>query len=248
MSSSSALRLAGVTRRYDELTVLDGVDLAVAEGEVVALVGLNGAGKTSLLRTALGMLRPHEGRVEVFGVDVFSPGGRPDWSLVGHQVDTGNGYPELTVDENLWVAAMARGLQRERIGEAVDGVVDGFVLQPVRRRRAGVLSLGNRQRLGLAMAFVHSPQLLVLDEPVNGLDPVAVVHLRDLLRAVADAGAAVLVSSHHLDEVARVADRIDVLHRGLLIGQLPVRRQLMERAFFAMVHNFDVDHPEGELL
>ena len=110
---------------------------------------------------------------------------------------------------------------------------------PGPERRASTLSLGNRQRVGLASALVHRPRLLVLDEPTNALDPSGVVLLRELLLGAARDGAAVLVSSHHLDEVARIADRVSVIHAGAIVGELDPHGVDLERAFFAMVHAAD---------
>ena len=122
---------------------------------------------------------------------------------------------------------------------AVDRVVAELELEPWSTRRASTLSQGNRQRVGLASALVHRPRLLVLDEPTNALDPSGVVLLRELLRDAARGGAAALVSSHHLDEVARIADRVSVIHAGAIVGELDPQGVDLERAFFAMAHAAD---------
>ena len=120
-------------------------------------------------------------------------------------------------------------------------MIERLALEPWATRRTGTLSQGNRQRLGLAAAVVHRPELLVLDEPTNALDPSGVVLLRDLVAELASAGAAVLVSSHHLDEVARVADRVSVVHRGHVVGELDPSGHDLERTFFALVHQADAE-------
>ncbi len=234
----SALEIRALSHRFDDLPVLREVDLHVAEGEVHALIGFNGAGKSTLMRAALAMLRPDAGTLRVLGVGVREADASV-WGRVGHLIDTPFVYPELTVRENLWAAARLHGVPSSRAPSAVDRVLAELQLEPWARRRASTLSLGNRQRVGLASALAHGPRLLVLDEPTNALDPSGVVLLRELLLAAARGGAAVLVSSHHLDEVARIADRVSVIHAGAIVGELDPRGADLERAFFAMVHDAD---------
>jgi ABC-2 type transport system ATP-binding protein len=236
--SDPALDLRDLRHAYDGAPVLRGVDLSVAPGEVHALVGFNGAGKTTLIRAALGMVRPAHGVVRVLGADV-GDAGAATWSRVGHAVDSPFVYPELTVRENLWAAARLHGVSRGRSAAAVQRVVDALALGAWAERRAAALSLGNRQRVGLASALVHDPRLLVLDEPTNALDPSGVVLLRELLVSAAGAGAGVLVSSHHLDEVARIAHRVSVIHAGVVVGELDPRGPDLERAFFDMARRAD---------
>jgi ABC-2 type transport system ATP-binding protein len=144
------------------------------------------------------------------------------------------------VRQNLYAAARLHGLPRSLAPASVQQVVAQLELSHWADRRCATLSLGNRQRVGLGCALVHRPDVLVLDEPANSLDPAGVVLVRDLLRHEADRrGLSVLVSSHHLDEVARIADRISVLHRGRLVGALDPGGVDLERAFFALVHAAD---------
>jgi ABC-2 type transport system ATP-binding protein len=236
----SALEISGLGHRFDNMPVLRDVDLTVAPGEVHALIGFNGAGKSTLMRAALGMLRPDVGSVRLFGVKVADADAAV-WRRVGHLVDTPFVYPELTVRENLWAAARLHGVPTSEVAATVDRVVADLALGPWFRSRGSMLSLGNRQRVGLASAFVHRPRLLVLDEPTNALDPSGVVLLRELLLGAARGGAAALVSSHHLDEVARIADRVSVIHAGAIVGELDPHGVDLERAFFTMVHAADQD-------
>lgn len=235
---NAALEIRAVCKAYDAETVLDELDLSVQPGEVHALVGLNGAGKTTLMRVALGMTRPESGTVEVLGFDVATAPSTC-WAGVGHMIETPFAYPELSVTENLYAAARLHGIDRSHADHAVLEIVSRLGLDPFARRRAAALSLGNKQRVGLASALVHHPRLLILDEPTNALDPSGVVLLRDLVREVANSGAGVLVSSHHLDEVARVADRISAIHRGRIVGELDPSGSELERAFFELVHRAD---------
>lgn len=209
-----ALSLRSVSKHYGPVRAVDGVSLDVVPGELYALLGLNGAGKTTVMRTVLGMVRPAAGSVTVLG---RGRGDRSVWSRVGYLVEAASAYPELTVRENLEVA---RRLHRLRSRTAVPEALALFGLGEYADRRARALSQGNLQRLALARAMLHRPSLLVLDEPVNGLDPAGVVEVRALLERLArEDGTAILLSSHILGEVARVATRIGVLHRGGLIDE-----------------------------
>jgi ABC-2 type transport system ATP-binding protein len=233
--TAAALVARAVSRRFgDEQALLD-AELRVEHGEVVALVGLNGAGKSTLMRVLLGMVRPDSGTVEVAGQPVATAGPGV-WQRVGHLIETPPRYRELTVVESVYTAARLQGRNRVDARRLADQTITRLELDRWRARRTGALSLGNRQRLGIAMAVAHHPDVLVLDEPSNTLDPLGVVLVRELLReAAGERGAAVLVSSHHLDEVARTADRVVVLHRGRTLGELDRGGQDVEQAFFSRV-------------
>ncbi|OXM63203.1 ABC transporter ATP-binding protein [Amycolatopsis vastitatis] len=206
----------GLTKRYRDVLAVDELTLRVTPGEIYALLGLNGAGKTTTIRMLLGMIRPTGGTVSLFGTPV-RPDARAVWSRVGYLVESPSAYPELTVTENLAVAARLHGLRGRA---AVDDAIGRLGLDGYATRRARTLSLGNAQRLGLAKALLHRPELLVLDEPANGLDPAGVAEIRALLHDLAHRdGRTVLLSSHILTEVARLADRIGVLDRGRLVWE-----------------------------
>jgi ABC-2 type transport system ATP-binding protein len=243
-SDGPLLRIRGLARSFGAEAAVDGVDLEVRTGEIHALVGLNGAGKTTLMRLALGMLRPDRGTAVLRVTSGSEVDARrapaATWAHVGHLIETPFAYTELTVTETVQAAARLRGLSAAAARIAATQVVDDLALGHWALRRTGTLSLGNRQRVGLACALVHRPRLLVLDEPSNGLDPAGVVVVRRLLERLADDGAGILVSSHHLDEMARIADRITVVHAGRVLGQLPPEGADLERQFFAMVYAADV--------
>lgn len=225
------LHFGNVTATYRGGAGVRSLDLSVAPGEIVALAGLNGAGKTTLMRLALGMLRPSNGEIRVFDHSLATiPDGL--WRDVGHLVEAPLAYPELTVQENLRLAGLLQGADPRAVAESLAA----WNLEPLAGRRFRRLSLGNRQRVGLAGALQHHPRLIVLDEPSNALDPKGVITLRDLLKERVRHGAAVLVSSHHLDEVARIADRILVMNCGNLIGELDPHGKDLEHAFFETVH------------
>ncbi len=228
------LRLDGVSLAFGSGDGVHDLTLSVAEGEVVALVGLNGAGKSTLMRLVLGMLRPTSGAVRVLGTPLAATPAR-SWSRVGSLIEVPLAYPELTTRENLHVAALLRhadpGCAQRALTE--------WQLRPVADRRFRRLSLGTRQRVGLAAALQHEPDLVLLDEPSNALDPASVILLREQLARRAAAGGAVLVSSHHLDEVARTADRTVLMNRGRLIGELDTGGRDLEREFFTRIHDDD---------
>ena len=242
--SAAPLVCRGLRRTFGPVAALDGLDLDVPAGQVTAIVGLNGAGKTTLMRAALGMCRIDTGSVEVFG---HRPDRAPSscWRRVGYLVESPFAYPDLTVAENLVAAARLHGVDRRQAGRVAAASINRLDLVDYADRPAGRLSLGNRQRLGIAAALAHQPDLVILDEPTNALDPAGVVLIRDLVTELAGNGAAVLVSSHHLDEVARVAGRILVVHRGRTIGELDPSGNDLERRFFEMAHTFDTAHHLG---
>ena len=229
----------GVCRRFRSEVAVSHLSLCVAEGEIVALVGLNGAGKSTLMRLLLGMLRPDSGTAEILGHPV-THADRSVWSRVGHLIETPPRYGELTVTESVYSAARLHGLDQHVARAATAATVAQLELEHWRDRATHTLSLGNRQRLGIAMAMVHQPLVLILDEPSNSLDPLGVVRVRELLRDRAtNDGAAVLVSSHHLDEMARMADRIVLLHRGHVLGELGPGGTDVEHDFFERVLSAD---------
>ena len=236
----AAVELVGAAKAYREGSALQPTNLVLRRGQVHALVGLNGAGKTTLMRLVLGIAVPTAGRVLVRGVDVArmtSTG----WAGVGHLIDTPLAYPELTVKANLQIAGRLSGLNRADAHAAALRLGEEMLLSKWWTRRVRTLSLGNRQRLGIAAALVADPEVLVLDEPTNALDPAGTVVVRRmLLERVRETGASVLVSSHHLDEVARMADQITVINAGRIIGELAPDEIDLERRFFDVV-NADVE-------
>jgi ABC-2 type transport system ATP-binding protein len=213
-----AIMTSGLTKRYrGDVLAVDQVDLRVARGEIYGFLGLNGAGKSTTIRMLLGMIRPTAGHAELFGEQVHA-GATELWRRVGHLVESATAYPELTVRENLEVA---RRLAAIRDRAEVDRIMERLALGPYADRRAGTLSLGNLQRLALARGLLHEPELLVLDEPANGLDPAGVIEIRELIRGLArERGVTVFMSSHVLAEVDRLATRIGIVHEGRLIEEL----------------------------
>ena len=217
----------GLSKRYGNVLAVDAVDLRVDRGEIYGFLGLNGAGKTTTIRALLGMIRPSAGGVSLFG-EPIGPGGRGPWRRVGHLVEAPAAYPELTVRENLEIARRLHGVVDASVTMRA---IDRFGLGAYADRRAGTLSMGNLQRLGLARALLHEPELVILDEPANGLDPAGVVEVRQLLSAIArEQGVTVFMSSHILAEVDRLATRIGIIHNGRLIEELDMDELERRRA------------------
>ncbi|MFC8797181.1 ABC transporter ATP-binding protein [Promicromonospora sp. NPDC057138] len=243
--TTPTLVLDDVSHTFGSRVALDHLTLTVRPGRVTALIGLNGAGKTTALRALSGRLRPTRGMARVLGHD---PADLPAdvAARFGSAVEAALVYPELTVTENLWCAARLHGMPRRAAAPEAGAAVGHMGLDPWRHARARTLSMGNRQRLGIACATLHRPTALILDEPTSALDPQGVVLVRELVRGLADAGAAVLVSSHHLDEVARIADEIVVLHGGRAVGRLEPGGTDLEQRFFAMVLDADVREADTE--
>jgi ABC-2 type transport system ATP-binding protein len=229
-----AIETEDLAKRYGDVTAVEHLSLRVAEGEIYAFLGLNGAGKTTTIRMLLGMIAPTAGSAHVLGTRVRL-GSRVPWASVGYLVETPRCYPELTVRENLEVA---RRLHPGTPPQAVSQYIERLGLAAYADRRAGNLSLGNAQRLGLAKALLHQPRLILLDEPANGLDPAGIVEIRGLLHELTrEQGVTIFMSSHILAEVARLAQRIGIIHAGHLLQELDIeelernrRRRLLVRA------------------
>ena len=206
-----------LTERYEDLTAVSELSLRVKPGEIYAFLGLNGAGKTTTIRMLLGMVKPTAGEVRVLGTPIRR-GLNKVWNSVGYLVEIPYSYPELTVRENLDAIRVLRpGTDRS----GVDGIIERLGLTRHADRHARVLSQGNAQRLGLAKALLHDPELLILDEPANGLDPAGIVEIRNLLLELSrERGVTIFMSSHILGEVSRLADRIGIIHEGRLLQEL----------------------------
>lgn len=206
------LETRGLTKRFgrgdNAQTAVADVSLHIGNGEVYGLLGPNGAGKSTTLKMICGMLRPTEGQMIFDG----HPWQRSDLYATGSLIEEAPIYPNLTARENLCVRATLLGLPKERIDEVLR-TVD---LENTGKKRAGRFSMGMKQRLGIALALLAHPRLLILDEPTNGLDPIGIEELRDLIRSFPTHGITVLVSSHILTEVQQMADRIGIIYEGRL--------------------------------
>jgi ABC-2 type transport system ATP-binding protein len=215
------IRTADLAKYYGRVHAVDGISLSVRKGEIYGFLGLNGAGKTTTIRMLLGMISPSKGTAVLKGMKVV-PGLTDLWKDVGHLVEIPHAYPDLTVRENL---ELSRRLHLIDKPGAVEAIMDLFKLDSYREVKAKNLSTGNAQRLGLAKALLHQPEILILDEPANGLDPAGIVEIREMLLDLAEnQGKTIFISSHILGEIARLAKRIGIIHEGRLIEEIDTNK------------------------
>ena len=202
------VEIKNVSQTFKRDTVLEDVSLTIPQNCVVGLLGPNGAGKSTLLKILSGLLRPSAGEV-VFDGHSWS---RTDLVAIGALIEAPAIYENLTARENLKVRTLMLGLEECRIDEVLETVH----LTDTGKKRAGAFSLGMKQRLGIAIALINHPKLLILDEPLNGLDPIGIQDLRYLINSFPQKGITVLVSSHLLSEIEQTADYIGILTQGRL--------------------------------
>ena len=220
---TSAISARGLTKRYGDVPAVDALDLTVERGELYGFLGPNGAGKTTTIRMALGLILPGDGEVALLGEPVHID--RAPLERVGALVEEPAFWKYLSGRKNLEYFARA-GSGGDRAGtrtrlERVDAVLETVGLTAAAGKRVKAYSQGMRQRLGLALALLGEPDLLVLDEPTNGLDPTGMREMRVLLRRLADGGTTIFVSSHLLSEVEAMCDRVGVMAQGRLVAEGP---------------------------
>ncbi len=216
-NAKDIIQIENLKKYYGKVRAVDGISLCVRKGEIYGFLGLNGAGKTTTIRMLLGMVRPTSGSCYLNGKKIHS-GVHDLWNNVGYLVEIPYSYPDLTVHENLEIIKRMRFISNPR---AVDSIVETFRLGPYQDVLAKNLSHGNKQRLGLAKAMIHNPDILILDEPANGLDPAGIVEIRELLRDLAfNKGVTIFISSHILSEISKLATRIGIIHQGHLVREI----------------------------
>ena len=204
----------GLTKSFGNTTAVDDVSLHVKEGEIYGFLGLNGAGKTTTIRLLLGLIKADRGKCILFGNEPR----KTSMNNIGYLIETPYSYPNLSVKENLEVILRLRGMTDK---SAIDNIIDRLKLGAYINRKEKNLSLGNKQRLGIAKALIHEPKLLILDEPINGLDPAGIVEVRELLMELAHKkGTTIFLSSHILSEIAKLTSRIGIIHEGRLIKEI----------------------------
>jgi ABC-2 type transport system ATP-binding protein len=202
-----------LTKRYGSTVAVNDLSFRVTPGRITGFLGPNGAGKTTTLKAVLGLLHPTSGTARVFGKpyrDLDDPAQR-----VGAVLETSRYHPGRSGRNHLRVVAAQAGIPSTRVEEVLELVA----MKEPGKRRVGGYSMGMRQRLGLAAALMGEPELLVLDEPANGLDPAGIRWLRDLLRSLASQGRTILISSHVLAEIEQIADEVVIIHRGKFVTQ-----------------------------
>ena len=216
----NVIETTGLCKAYGAHFAVDHVELAVPEGSVYGFIGPNGAGKSTTMKLILGLAHPSAGQVQVLGQTMTPQNRLAILRQTGSLIESPSCYGHLTGQENLEVVADLKGVPRRDIGRVLDIVH----LTGDKYRKVREYSLGMRQRLGIAQALLGSPQLLILDEPTNGLDPAGIQEMRALIAGMPDAcGATVLISSHLLSELEQIVCQVGILNKGRLLFQGPLR-------------------------
>ncbi len=218
------ITIKNLSKEFKGQKVLKGITMAIPENCVYGLLGPNGAGKSTLLKTMTGLLRPSSGEIFFRG----HPWSRKDLAEIGALIETPPIYENLSAWENLKVRALLLGVNDERIQEVLT-LTD---ISDTGKKKAGAFSLGMKQRLGIALALLGNPKLLVLDEPINGLDPLGIQELRQLIRSFPQKGITVIISSHILSEIQQTADYIGIISDGMLGFEGKVNEQEDLEALF----------------
>lgn len=231
------IKANNIVKYFGPLKVLGGISFEIGQGEIVGFLGKNGAGKTTLMRILTSFLPPTSGQVFILGEDVtknpFTIGRK-----IGYLPENPPLYPSLTVREYLKFSAQLKDVNPKNILIQIDRVLEECQLSDVRNKIIGILSKGYKQRLGIAQAIIHDPQVLILDEPTNGLDPVQIIHVRSLIKNLGEKRT-VIVSTHILSEIEELAQRVMILKDGQLKVDQPLKDLMqqgkLEEIFLKMV-------------
>jgi ABC-2 type transport system ATP-binding protein len=232
------IQTSHLTKTFGDTVAVDNVTINVRAGEIYGFLGLNGAGKTTTIRILLGMIQPDSGYSSLFGQNVKQS---PNiWNEVGYLVETPCSYPDLTVKENLEIVYRLRGLNNVNL---ISNIIEKLRLSQYKDKKAKHLSMGNNQRLGLAKALIHHPKLLILDEPINGLDPAGIVEIREFLKElVSKFNTTIFLSSHILSEISKLASRIGIIHEGKLVKEIntdELHKQIIKKLMINTTNNHD---------
>jgi ABC-type multidrug transport system ATPase subunit len=233
MQNTTVVETHGLTKRFGSgVLAVNSVDMSVRRGEVYGFLGPNGAGKTTTLRMLVGLIRPTSGTATVAG---HAPGDPDGLARIGSLIESAGFYPYLSGRENLRVVADLASVNHKR----VDEVLDIVELTSRAGRKFGTYSTGMKQRLGVAAALLKDPELLILDEPTNGLDPQGMAEMRKLIKDIGQGDRTVLLSSHLLGEVEQICDRVGVISNGKLVKQSTVQDLLGEEGVLVRATNLD---------
>ena len=215
----TVIETKALCKQYGPHTAVDHVELHVPQGCVYGFIGPNGAGKSTTMKMLLGLIHPTAGRVRLLGQELTEKSRLPLLRQIGSLIESPAGYLHLTAQENLEIVADLKGVPHKDIGRVLDIVH----LTQDRNRRVGQYSLGMKQRLGIAMALLGSPKLLILDEPTNGLDPAGIQEMRALIRNMpAATGATVMISSHLLGEIEQMVEQVGIIDHGHILFEGPL--------------------------
>ena len=216
---SDIICVDGLIKEYAGTKVVDGVSFSVNKGEIYGLLGRNGAGKTTIMKILLGLANPTSGKVSILGKDMSVNSEKKVLKKVGCIIENPGFYSNLTGTENLKIFAKLRGLDQDSVKKALE-----LVNLPYKDKKIfSKYSLGMKQRLAIANAIMHNPEILVLDEPTNGLDPIGIAEVRELLKKFKESGISILITSHILSELENVADRISIIDFGKMIEEINMK-------------------------
>ena len=214
--SEYAVETSHLTKKYGTQTSVSDVSLHIRRGRIYGLLGRNGAGKTTLMKMLVNLIQPSSGEIEVFGMPIRQKE-KEILPQIGCLIESPGFYPNLTGYENLKIFATLRGIRRR---DAISNALEQVGLAQEKKKLFSQYSLGMKQRLAIALAIMHDPALLILDEPVNGLDPIGIVEIRSFLQTLCkQQGKTILISSHILSEISMLADDIGIIHKGVLLEE-----------------------------
>lgn len=214
---NAIIKTTNLTKIYGDQKSVDDLNITVKQGEIYGFLGRNGAGKTTTIRMLLGLIKPTYGQIEIFGEDLFKKQ-KEILKRIGSIVEVPGFYENLTARENLLINAKIIGVHKKN---AIEEALEIVGLQNETKKLVGNYSLGMKQRLGIARALLHYPELLILDEPTNGLDPIGIKEMRRLLKSlVEERKITLLISSHILSEVEQLVDRMGIIHEGKLLEEI----------------------------
>ena len=218
--SEYAIKTTKLTKRFGEQIGVDRVNMHVPQGKIYGLLGRNGAGKTTTMRMLLNLAAPTSGEISLFGED-YRKNLKGTYRRIGSMIETPGFYENLTGRENLQIFACLRGQHKK---DSIQNALEIVGLDKEKKKNFGNYSLGMKQRLGIAAAIMHEPEVLILDEPINGLDPVGIQEVRKYLEMLCiEKGVTILISSHILSEIEQLADIIGVMHEGRLIEEVAMQ-------------------------
>lgn len=214
---SAIIKTTNLTKIYGNQTSVDHLNITVNQGQIYGFLGRNGAGKTTTIRMLLGLIKPTDGQIEIFGEDLWKHQ-KAILRRIGSIVEVPGFYENLTARENLLINTKIIGVHKKN---AIDEALEIVGLQHEHKKLVGNYSLGMKQRLGIARALLHYPELLILDEPTNGLDPIGIKEMRKLIKSLAvERNMTIFISSHILSEIEQLADHVGIIHEGKLLEEV----------------------------
>ena len=220
MEGTQLISATGITRNYGNFIAVNQIDFSLNQGEILGFLGPNGAGKSTTMSILTGNLAPHSGSIKVCDIDLLD-NPKQAKSLIGYLPEIPPLYPQLNVTEYLRYCAQLHGIRKKGIKNAVDRAIQRCNLKDVRKKLIGSLSKGYQQRVGIAQAIIHSPKVLILDEPTVGLDPNQIVEIRELITSIGKE-CGVIISTHILPEVEEICNRILIMNGGSLVFNSPL--------------------------